>query len=379
MGGDYYLWLGTWINEPTDTNFELARGDAPNNAYEVTINFTIPELPYKSGGYMLSLYNAKINAEGTAATAYLKVLPTLQVVPKSIIPGTELTLKGTGFPAKDEVTLFFDGTDTKMPIETNSLGSFTLPFTVNDTISGKHQFKVTVPDLYNIEASASITVGPEITVEPDTLVVGSEVIISGRGFAASSSVSIIYDDETITSSPTTDTTGNFSYTFEVPQSSKPQHTLVAQDKAGNKATYGGDTMMEDQPPLAPDPVQPRGERFGMMGSKVVKFEWSEVTDESGVTYTLEIARDLNFFPLEPGMRKTELTKTNCLISMPPGTYYWRVRAVDLAGNESQWALSPYPFRIGFISLPYLIVGILLAALILVLILRTAFRRIREYT
>jgi len=154
---------------------------------------------------------------------------------------------------------------------------------------------------------------------------------------------------------------------------------VAQDKAGNKAIYGGQAMMEDQPPLAPNPIQPRAERFGLMGSKIVKFEWTPVADESGVTYTLEIARDLNFFPLEPGMRKTELTQTTSLISMPPGTYYWRVRAIDLAGNESPWSLSPYPFRVGFLSLPYLIIGGLLLALVLVFILRSAFRRISEYT
>jgi hypothetical protein len=363
----------------SDYNFKLAQVEVPPNTYEVTIDFTIPEIPYKTGGYLLCFYNTRVNAEGPAGTAYLKVLPTLQVTPTSLVPGTDVTLKGTGFTENDEVTLLFDGKDTGMPVETNELGSFTAVFTVNDTMSGKHQFKATVPDLYNIEAYASITVGPEIIIQPDTLVVGSDIIINGRGFAASSAISIIYDDETMTSSPTTDTGGNFSYTFKVPQSSKTEHTLVAQDKAGNKATYGGTAIMEGDAPMAPNPIQPRGERFGLMGSKVVKFEWTPVTDESGVTYTLEIARDLNFFPLEPGMRKTGLTTTASLVSMPPGTYYWRVRAIDRAGNESPWTLSPYPFRIGYLSLPYLIIGGLLLALVLVFIIRAAFRRISEYT
>jgi len=380
MGGDYYLWLGSWVSpgNATDTNFELANGDAPNNTYEVTIDFTIPEVPYKAGGYLLNFYNMRMSAEGPAATSYIKILPTLQVTPETIVPGTDVSLKGTSFPKDDELTLFFDGKATSMRIETNDLGSFTATFTVNDTISGQHEFKATVPEVYNLEASASITVGPEITLEPDTLVVGNEVTISGRGFAASSSVSIIYDDETITSSPTTDTSGNFSYTFKVPQSGKPQHSLVAQDKTGNKATYGSETMMEGEAPMAPNPVQPRDARFGLIGSKVVKFEWTEVTDESGVIYTLEIARDLNFFPLEPGMRKTELSNTICMISIPPGTYYWRVRAIDRAGNEGPWALSPYPFRVGSLSLSYIIIGGLLLALILVFIVRAVTRRISDY-
>ncbi|MBM3175446.1 MAG: hypothetical protein FJZ93_06935 [Chloroflexi bacterium] len=377
LGGDCYLWLGQWVTEPTETNFQLAKVSAPHNSYEVMIDFTVPEVPYKVGNYTLTLYNTKVNAEGAAASFNFKILPSLQVSPKQVAPGDQVTLKGTGFTAKQEILLTFDGKDTKQTLKTNGLGSFTTTFDVGNIMSGRHEFKASVPDTFGVESIASITVGPVITLQPNTLTVGEEVIVTGRGFAASSAISIIYDDNVITSSPTTDTNGSFSYTFKVPQSSKAEHTLIATDKAGNKATYG--TAMESNPPPAPNPIQPRSDRFGWMGSKVVKFEWTEVSDESGVIYTLEIAKDLNFFPLEPGMRKTGLTKAVCLVSMPPGTYYWRVKAIDGAGNESPWTLSPYPFKVGFLSLPYLIIGGLLLVLILVLIVRAAFRRISEYT
>jgi hypothetical protein len=294
-----------------------------------------------------------------------------------VAPGTQVTIKGTGFTANSEIKLAFDGKDTNQALKTNSLGTFSTTFNVGNIMNGRHEFKAHVPDLYGVESIASMNVGPVITLEPDTLTVGADVVLTGRGFAASSAISVVYDDNVITSSPTTDTNGTFVYTFKVPPSPKAEHTLVATDKAGNKATYG--MSMETKPPAAPNPVQPRGERFGWIGSKVVKFEWTNVTDESGVIYTLEIAKDLNFFPLEPGMRKTGLTKPNCLVNMPPGTYYWRVKASDGAGNDSPWTLSPYPFQVGFLSLPYLIVGGLLLVLILILIIRAAFRRVSEYT
>ncbi|MBM4452865.1 MAG: hypothetical protein FJ024_10410, partial [Chloroflexi bacterium] len=338
LGGDCYLWLGQWVTEPTETNFQLAKVSAPHNSYEVMIDFTVPEVPYKVGNYTLTLYNTKVNAEGAAASFNFKILPSLQVSPKQVAPGDQVNLKGTGFTANQEILLTFDGKDTKQTLKTNGLGSFTTTFDVGNIMSGRHEFKASVPDTFGVESIASITVGPVITLQPNTLTVGEEVTVAGRGFAASSAISIIYDDNVITSSPTTDTTGSFSYAFKVPQSSKAEHTLIVTDKAGNKATYG--TAMESNPPPAPNPIQPRSDRFGWMGSKVVKFEWTEVSDESGVIYTLEIAKDLNFFPLEPGMRKTGLTKAVCLVSMPPGTYYWRVKAIDGAGNESPWTLSP---------------------------------------
>lgn len=377
LGGDSYLWLGQWVEKPTESNFQLAKVTAPPNTYEVVLNFTVPELPYNAGGYILTLWNSRVNAEGSAASFPFKILSSLQVSPKSVGPGTEVTLKGTGFVANADVTLTFDGKDTKQTLKANGLGSFTTTFNVGNIMSGRHEFKASTPDVYGVESIAGINVGPVITLQPETLTVGADVVLSGRGFAASSAISIIYDDDVLTSSPTTDTNGSFSYTFKVPQSSRAEHTLVATDKAGNKATYG--MSMEDRPPATPNPIQPRGQRFGWMGSKIVKFEWTDVTDESGVMYTLEIASDLNFFPLEPGMRKTGLTKTTCLVNMPPGTYYWRVRAIDGAGNESPWTLSPYPFQVGFLSLPYLIVGGLLLVLILILIIRAALRRVSEYT
>jgi len=376
LGGDSYLWLGQWVEKPDESNFQLAKATAPPNTYEVVLDFTVPELPYKAGGYSLTLWNARVNPEGSAATFSFKILPSLQATPKSAAPGDKIELKGTGFMANSDITLAFDGKDTKQALEANSLGSFATTFDLGNIMGGRHEFKASTPEAHGVEATSSVNVGPVITVQPATLTVGEQVTVTGRGFAASSAVSIVYDDDALANSPTTDTNGGFTYTFKVPQTSKAQHTLVATDKAGNKASYG--TAMEDKPPQAPNPIQPRGERFGFMGARTVKFQWTESSDESGVIYTLEIARDLNFFPLEPGMRKTGLTSTVCLVGIPPGTFYWRVRAIDGAGNESPWALSPYPFNVGFISLPYIIVGGLLLVLILVLIIRAAFRRISEY-
>ena len=228
-----------------------------------------------------------------------------------------------------------------------------------------------------MEAEASLKLVPYITLEPELPDVGTEATVTGRGFAANSQMSIEYDGTAVANSPTTDGNGSFTYTFKVPKGTASEHSVIATDKAGNKASLGG-LKLETEAPPAPTPIRPMSQRFGWFGSQMVSFAWNEVDDPSGITYTLEICDNLNFFPLAPGMRKTDLTSNSAVLKIDPGTYYWRVRAIDGAGNESPWTLSPYPFKIGLFSIAYLIIGIVLLILVIVFIVRAAFRRIHTY-
>jgi parallel beta-helix repeat protein len=68
-------------------------------------------------------------------------------------------------------------------------------------------------------------------------------------------------------------------------------------------------------------------------------DWSDVSDPSGVTYSLSIAKDPGFASIlfdKSGLTVStyELTSGE---SLPAGTYYWRVRAVDGAGNVGSWS------------------------------------------
>jgi hypothetical protein len=245
-------------------------------------------------------------------------------------------------------------------------------------MAGRHEFKATVENMSLGDISANLNVGPTISLEPEHPEVGTEVTLTGCGFAARSEVAIKYDDVSITNSPTTDDSGNFSHKFTAPESSKDNHVITATDKAGNVATYG--LLLEGEAPPMPSTITPgeKQNRFGTFGAQLVTFAWTDVSDPSGVTYILEIDNNLSFFPLEPGMRKTGLTKPGATVQLGPGTYYWRVKAVDGAGNESEWALSPYPFQVGLFSTWYLIIGGLIFAVVFILIVRAFFRRIREY-
>jgi hypothetical protein len=374
------VWSKTPIGDESTDYIVLTEGEYPRDTTKVTITFTVPEAAY---GINYVQYRRNWRPEAPYGFAFT-VLPDIKVSPSSGPPGSKVILNGTGFPAnKKEVTLSFDGQDTALAISTSGVGSFSAEFAIPNTIAGKHEFKATVESISMVDTSASLQVSPKISLEPEHPEIGAEVTVTGCGFAAKSQVSIKYDDISISSSPTdkppiTDWNGSFSHSFKVPESSKDNHVITATDKAGNVATYG--LPLEGEAPPAPNTITPgeKQQRFGAFGSQLVFFTWAEVSDPSGVTYILEIDDNLNFFPLEPGMRKTGLTKPNCVIQLEPGTYYWRVKAVDGAGNESGWALSPYPFKVGLFSAWYLVMGGLIFVIIFILIVRAFFRRIREY-
>jgi hypothetical protein len=69
------------------------------------------------------------------------------------------------------------------------------------------------------------------------------------------------------------------------------------------------------------------------------FVWNSVSDPSGVTYTFEIIGVLT----KTGLTSTSYTLTGTE-ALPDGTYSWRVRAVDGAGNIGDWS-DTWSFRI----------------------------------
>jgi hypothetical protein len=354
----------------------IKEGEFPRDTKEVTVSFTIPEAAYGNNYVQFLRTWRPENPYGFS----FQVLPSISVSPTNCIPNSTVTVKGTGFPASNhDIKVMFDGADTGMSVSTNDLGTFTGQFKVPETVAGSHQFKAYDENLSfgnDNDLTASLKVTPTIGLQPQHPDIGSEVTVNGNGFAGNSLVSIKYDNIVVSNSPTTTDTGNFTEKFTIPDSSANNHVITATDKAGNIATYG--LPLESTPPPAPGPISPQQERFGWFGSQPVLFTWSNVSDPSGITYVLEVDKSLLFFPLAPGMRKTDLTQPSTVMTLPPGTYYWRVKAIDGAGNESDWSLSPYPFQVGFFSGIYLAIGALIFIIVFIFIIRAFFRRVREY-
>ncbi|GAI50993.1 unnamed protein product, partial [marine sediment metagenome] len=100
------------------------------------------------------------------------------------------------------------------------------------------------------------------------------------------------------------------------------------DTSGN--TVSMNFVMESISPAKPTLTTPaNGIRLGFIGKQTPTFQWSAVTDPSGVSYKLQIASDPGFVslvvPEVSGLTEASYTLPQGQ-ALPYGDYYWRVKA-----------------------------------------------------
>ena len=250
----------------------------PNGETKVTATFTIPEAAY-GNNFVQFLRGWRPD---TPYGFSFSVVPNLTVSPSPSSPHSSVTVKGTGFPAKNkDIKVLLDGNDTAMSIYTSDVGTFSGQLTIPETMAGSHTLKAYDENLSFGDITANLQIAPKISIEPQHPEIGSEVTLTGWGFASRSTVSVKYDDVAVSNSPITTDNGNFTETFTVPESSSETHIITATDRAGNVATSG--MAAENKPPEAPNPISPVNQRFGWFGAQPVIFTWGEVSDPSGIS------------------------------------------------------------------------------------------------
>jgi hypothetical protein len=278
------------------------------------------------------------------AEATFTVEAEITIDPAEGAPGDRATVKGTGFGDEVKVSIEFNG-DEVATAGTDDEGSFEVSFVV----------PVTSPDTYNIEAkdtdrneaSKNFIVAARLELGQTAGHVGSQVTIKGGNFIPNATVTINYDAQSVTSAAT-DGNGEFSVSFTVPQSQHGTHAITASD---GRSSATASFIMESTPPSV---VQPRLPFEGTKVKSRAFFDWDDVKDDSGITYTLQIALDNRFTPDTILLEKTELTESEYTLTREEklqsadkeNPYYWWVRAIDGAGNESDWT-NPASFNVGF--------------------------------
>ena len=111
---------------------------------------------------------------------------------------------------------------------------------------------------------------------------------------------------------------------------------VGEGPLSNEVSAMPKALPDTSPPAAPNLLSPSD---GSTTSKPKPtFDWSDVTDPSGVTYQLQVDNSGTGFS-SPEVNRTGLASSNFTPTskLSKATYYWRVRATDGAGNAGAWS------------------------------------------
>ena len=315
---------------------------------EFTCSFAVPDSA--AGEHKVRAKDALDNS----AKAYFRVIPSIAISPSSGAIGDSVTVSGAGFGDESNVTVYFDGAEVVRE-RSDKYGSVEVSFVVPVMEPGSYE--VEVEEDGNVRR-AEFTIVAGVTLDLSAGDVGTAVTVSGIGFIAEHAITINYGDVEVATA-LTDANGSFSAVFYAPASIGGNHTIAVSD--GTNIVKRIFAMESEAPPM---PVLLVPEKDSEAEAETY-FDWEDVEDPSGVTYTLNIATDADFTSLllkEEGLTSSEYTlagEEKLEPTKKDAPYYWRVKAIDGAFNESEWT-DPVPF---YVSARFALSGLAKNALI----------------
>ena len=326
----------------------------------------LPEGTFTEGAYIV---NASDTAGNAVQISYDILDASVTLEPSVGSPGWEVMISGVGFVPNNTVSIRFeDQSSSDISVKSNNEGNFTTVFNVPWSTVGN--WEVDVSDGHTtktlvFEVNTSGLIDP-ITNESFPGYVGAGIGIAGQGFIAGRTVTVTYSGTQVATG-TVESNGTFNIPFYAPPSSSGPHIIEATDGT-NVIKYS--FVMENTPPPKTQLLLPES---GTKADTEAFFDWEDVTDDSGVTYTLQIYTGSSAEPYvileEEGIEVSQFTvppqnKLNAVT--PEDPYYWRVRAVDKAFNEGEWS-EPFTFYVGFgMNMPQSVIYIIIVGAALLL-------------
>ncbi len=304
-------------------------------AGEFSYHFTIPTST--AGKHRI----AAENAEGDSAETEFEVIPEIMLNLASGSPGDLLTVSGTGFGYRSQVNIHF-GIYTVATLSTDEYGNFDVEFNIPQVNSAIYDVKA-LDELGNLDKT-QFTTTAGASLNQSTGSVGSTLTVRGTGFEAGQTVTVEYDNLSIATA-TADNNGAFTATFDVPLSTGGDHIITISDGTSTRMFA---FAVESEAPPVPDLLLPSD---SSETSSQAYLDWRDVTDPSlPVAYNLQVASDRNFSTLvleKEGLTDSEYSLTEAerlAATAKQALYFWRVKAIDSASNESEWS-APWSFYI----------------------------------
>ncbi|MFW6150982.1 MAG: hypothetical protein ACOC6A_05550 [Chloroflexota bacterium] len=339
---------------------------------EFSCRVMVPESP--AGDHTIEV----VDDSDVRAETVFTVVPDVVLDPVEGFCTDRVRARGTGFEAESEFDVTFDRQEVATG-ETDRQGSLRARFEVPGRAAGTYE--VAIEDGDGNQARTDFVIVRDVQLSQTSGSIGSHVRVSGSGFEPGASLEVLYGAGPRQVATTeADDAGRFSAAFAVPPSKHGDQEIVVTDGAGSvTATF----VVESDPPPAPRLLSPGK---GARAEGRAHFDWSDVSDPSGVTYRLQVARDTRFDSESllvdvEGLDESEYELAEELESTAEESpYYWRVLAVDQAGNTATSSVSSFHVGLSFAKLPAWAKGLILvipvgilAYAVSVLVRRAAYR------
>ena len=300
-------------------------------------------------------HNITATAGAGSATATFTVTAVAALEPLSPVTGaagTDVVVSGANFMASYPIIFKLDST-TLTPksgdSNTTTGGSFFSIITIPaGTASGGHTISVTVGTVtltatFTVTGGATATPTPppsqtSVNVVQNDYFVGAPLGIAGVGFSPGATVTIKYAGDTKATAQV-EANSTFQVIFEMPALKLGARQFTISD--GVHTTTANFTVETTAPPV-PSLISPE---TGVEVEIPITFTWGSVTDASSpVTYNFQIATDETFSAGSIVLEKKALDKAEFMLTEADGLepteeeapYYWRIKAIDGALNESAW-------------------------------------------
>lgn len=312
--------------------------------------------------------------------------------------GSMLTATGHGFAPNKIVSITYDADPVAQTTADNN-GTFSCSFSVPVSPSGSHQITISDSTItkrltFNIESAPPPIPDPLIPInmsetqskayfdwekvtDPSLPVTFSLQIAADQNFS-----SIVLEKTGLTASEYTLTEAEKLVT--VAMDSGYYWRVSATDSAGNESEWSTPWSFRIAAPHTPALLLP--ETDTRPETNLIHFDWEDVFSlNPPITYTLQVAADWAFTNIileKAGLTESEYTLTEeeeLAAVEQEAPYYWRVKVIDDAANESEWS-TPQPFYVGFSFTPpgWLLYTLIAIGVILIGLLAFWFGRRTAY-
>jgi hypothetical protein len=195
-----------------------------------TVTFTVPAMP--AGSAPIGAFGATTVASSVTTQAF-NVQPNFTISKATGVPGTSVTVNGTGFAASEaNIKITWDSADIGSPITADAKGSWSAGFNIPVAPSGAHNVGAYGPTTVASSITpVPFTIGASITTSKANGTIGTQVTVNGSGFGANeSNISVTFDGTTVAST-NADATGVWTASFTVPVSFGGTHAVGAKGSA----------------------------------------------------------------------------------------------------------------------------------------------------